>query len=272
MEKKYILKYPVLLVHGMGFRDNKYVNYWGRIPDALEQMGCRVFYGGQDSNASVETNGEHLKKRIEEILSETGAEKVNIIAHSKGGLDSRYAISTLNMGEKVASLTTMSTPHNGSKSVDKLLRFPDPIVRFAGFCTDICFRIAGDKNPSTYKVFHLFSTKGAEDFNSKNPDHSDVYYQSYAFVMKNPASDMLMWLQNFVVGIWEGENDGLLTPDAVKWGNFKGIYRGSGRRGISHCDEIDMRRRSLSKKKGDGVSDIVDVYTGVIKDLYELGY
>ena len=164
---------------------------------------------------------------------------MNIIAHSKGGLDSRYAISTLNMGEKVASLTTMSTPHNGSKSVDKLLRFPDPIVRFAGFCTDICFRIAGDKNPSTYKVFHLFSTKGAELFNKNNPDHSGVYYQSYAFVMKNPTSDMLMWLQNLVVGIWEGENDGLLTPDSVKWGNFKGIYRGNGRRGISHCDEID---------------------------------
>ena len=62
VEKKYILKYPVLLVHGMGFRDNKYINYWGRIPEELEKMGCSIFYGEQDSNASVETNGEHLKK------------------------------------------------------------------------------------------------------------------------------------------------------------------------------------------------------------------
>ena len=34
------LKYPLLLVHGMGFRDNEYINYWGRIPDTLSAMGC----------------------------------------------------------------------------------------------------------------------------------------------------------------------------------------------------------------------------------------
>ena len=53
-----------------------------------------------------------------------------------------------------------------------------------------------------------------------------------------------------------GENDGLLPPEAVKWGIFKGVYRGVGNRGISHCDEIDMRRRPLSKKAGEGLSDI----------------
>lgn len=31
------LKYPVLLVHGMGFKDYKLVNYWGRIPETLEK-------------------------------------------------------------------------------------------------------------------------------------------------------------------------------------------------------------------------------------------
>lgn len=272
MDKEYKLKYPILLVHGMGYRDNKYLNYWGRIPAEYEKMGCKVFYGEQDSNASVETNGEHIKVRIEEILRETGTEKINIIAHSKGGLDSRYAISSLGMGDKVASLTTMSTPHNGSKAVDKLLHLPDPIVRFAGFCTDICYRIAGDKKPNSYKVFHLFSTKGVENFNKNNPNHEGVYYQSYAFVMKNPTSDIFMWLPNLVVGIWEGENDGLLTPDAVKWGNFRGIYRGVGRRGISHCDEIDLRRRRFTRKKGEGVSDIVDIYKSVVSDLYEMGF
>ena len=126
------LRYPVLLVHGMGFRDDQPIGYWGRIPRVLESAGCRIFYGNQDSNASIETNGAHLARRIDEILAETGAEKVNIIAHSKGGLDARYAISTLGMGDRVASLTTMSTPHHGSKTVDLLLRVPDCLVRFAG--------------------------------------------------------------------------------------------------------------------------------------------
>ena len=37
------LRYPILLVHGMGFRDYKHVGYWGRIPKALERKGCTVY-------------------------------------------------------------------------------------------------------------------------------------------------------------------------------------------------------------------------------------
>jgi triacylglycerol lipase len=36
------------------------------------------------------------------VLSQTGAQKVNIIAHSKGGLDCRYAIANLGLEDKVA--------------------------------------------------------------------------------------------------------------------------------------------------------------------------
>ena len=119
-----IAKYPVLLVHGMGFRDRPHLNYWGRIPKALEKMGCRVFYGQQDASGSVEKNGAVIAERIRGIIEQTGAEKVNIIAHSKGGLESRYAISTLGEAEHVASLTTVCTPHNGSETMDAIMKFP----------------------------------------------------------------------------------------------------------------------------------------------------
>ena len=67
------LKYPILLVHGMGFRDYRNICYWGRIPKILEQMGCTVFFGNQDSNADVKTNGRHIAQRINSIVKETGA-------------------------------------------------------------------------------------------------------------------------------------------------------------------------------------------------------
>lgn len=38
------LKYPLLMVHGMGFRDNRVIGYWGRIPKALEKCGAEVFF------------------------------------------------------------------------------------------------------------------------------------------------------------------------------------------------------------------------------------
>lgn len=33
------MKYPILLVHGMGFRDDRKIGYWGRIPDVLKNNG-----------------------------------------------------------------------------------------------------------------------------------------------------------------------------------------------------------------------------------------
>ena len=95
------------MVHGVFFRDFKYFNYWGRVPKELERNGAVIFYGNHQSAASVKDSAQELATRILEITGETGCGKVNIIAHSKGGLDSRYAISLLGMEPYVATLTTI---------------------------------------------------------------------------------------------------------------------------------------------------------------------
>lgn len=269
-----LLKYPVLMVHGMGFRDvnMKYLGYWGRIPKALENEGCVLYYGGQDSNGSVEDNGQFLCMRIRELCEKNNIEKFNVIAHSKGGLDIRYAISTLGVGDKIASVSTVSTPHNGSITVDKLMRLPDPLIRFVSKACDLWLRVCGDENPTTYSAICSLTTKGARDFNERNPDHEGTYYQSFAFTYKTLFSDIMLWLPHLVVKLVEGENDGLLTPDAVRWGDFRGVYRGVTNRGISHCDEVDFRRRPLTSKKGEGVSDITDFYVELVRDLARKGF
>lgn len=266
------LKYPVLLVHGMGFRDSKYLNYWGRIPAKLEENGCRIYYGGQDSNGTVASNGAYLADKIKQIIEETGASKLNVIAHSKGGLDMRYAISTLEMSRYIASLTTISTPHHGSLTVDKLLQFPDFMVKFVAGCWDIWLRICGDRNPNAYEVFKLFSTAEAEAFNRSNPDAPEVYYQSYAFVMKHVWSDMFMLVPATVVRFFEGPNDGLLAPRVVEWTNFRGVVTSSSNRGISHCDEVDLRRRRFTRRQGEGISDITDFYIAIADSLRKMGF
>lgn len=266
-----MLKYPILLVHGMGFRDGRTINYWGRIPKIFTEDGNLVFYGGQDSNGTIEDNAQFLKRRIRRIIRETGAEKLNVIAHSKGGMDMRYAICRLGMNRYVASLTTINTPHNGSKSIDRVLRLPAPLVRFAGGCSDICLRLQGDKKPNAYEVFKSFSTEYTRRFNEQNPDDPTVYYQSYACVMKNSASDIVMCIPHAIVNAVEGENDGLLTPRGVMHGDFKGIIRSNSGRGISHCDEVDMRRRRLTKRQGEGISDILDMYREILQTLKEKG-
>jgi triacylglycerol lipase len=53
---------------------------------------------------------QQLATQIEQL----GCERVNIVAHSMGGLDARYAIACLGMAPRIASLTTIGTPHRGT--------------------------------------------------------------------------------------------------------------------------------------------------------------
>ena len=266
-------KYPILMIHGVGFRDLKWPLYWGRIPSALTGTGAVLYYGQQDSWARIEDNAGTIKARIRQILDETGAEKVNIIAHSKGGLEARMAASSLGMGGKIASITTIGTPHRGSKTIDRLLKAPNSLFNIASFAVDNWIGLIGDTKPNFYAVCKDFSTAYAEGFNKENPDVPGVYYQSFAGIMKTPLSDINLSTANAIVKMIEGENDGLVSVESAIWGESFTLLTGRTNRGVSHYDEIDFRRSPLSaKKSGDGVADICDVYKKIVYDLAERGY
>ena len=218
----------------------------------------------------MEENAKVLARRVDEVLAETGCEKLHLIAHSKGGLDARYLASTLGYGEKLASLTTVSTPHHGSRTMDALYRMPKWLFRAGAFFVNAFYRLAGDKNPDFYTVCRQFTTAWAEEFNRNNPDVTGVLYRSYAGAMAGWRSDVFMWWENLIIGRVEGENDGLVTVESARWTNFGGVWRGAGRRGLSHMDEVDFRRRAL--KRGGEVMDPVDCYVALVSELRELGF
>ena len=108
---KYSTKYPVILVHGIIAKDFSFYRAFRKIKDKLALNHVHVYIGNHDGIGSIENNAKQLKAQIIEILKTEKVDKINIIAHSKGGLDSRYMISKLDMAKHVASLTTLSTPH-----------------------------------------------------------------------------------------------------------------------------------------------------------------
>ena len=80
------LQYPVILAHGIVAHDRESgILFWGRIPATLREKGIPVFFGNTDSWGGYESNAELLRAAVEKTLRETKKEKVNIIAHSKGG-------------------------------------------------------------------------------------------------------------------------------------------------------------------------------------------
>lgn len=259
-------RYPLVLVHGIGFRDLRYFNYWGRIPRELKRNGASIYYGNQEAFGTVTYNAEDIKKRIFQVLDETGCEKVNIIAHSKGGLDARYAIAKLGMAPYVASLTTMNTPHRGCRFVDYACLLPDGLYRFVAGCFDRTFRKFGDRNPDFYTSTHQFSTKESEYFNLEVPDSLQVFYQSYASKMKYPWSHLLLGIPYCMIRPLEGDNDGLVSVESAKWGEFKGVFSNTRTRGISHGDIIDLKREDY---KG---FDVIETYVQIVKELKEKGF
>lgn len=264
-------KYPVLLIHGAGFRDLRWPVYWGRIPRVLEEHGAKLYYGQQDCWADTAVNAAALKVRAAEILREAGAEKLNLIAHSKGGLEARMLASSLGFGDRIASITTIATPHRGSKTVDRLFVMPKALFNLAAFAVDNWIRLVGDRKPDFLAVCKGFTTDNMAEFNRQNPDVPGIYYQSYACVMAHPFSDINLSTANFVVGRIEGENDGLVSLDSARWGEKCTVLRSNGFRGISHLDAIDLRRAPLTRRQGRGVSEICEVYVQILEGLKARG-
>ncbi|MDR0817542.1 MAG: triacylglycerol lipase [Clostridiales Family XIII bacterium] len=260
-------RYPVLMLHGLAFRDLRFFSYWGRIPRYLKRFGADLHYGNQEALGTVEQNGIDIKARIEAILQETGAGKVNIIAHSKGGLDARYAVSVLGIGDKVASLTTMGVPHHGCRFADNVTeKIPEHIYRRIARIFDATFRKYGDAHPDFYNATRQFRTDSCLKFNEHCPDVPGVYYQSYASVMQKGSSDLLLSIPFRYIQKLGEENDGLVSVESARWGTFRDVFRNTYKRGISHADLIDMKHEDF---KG---FDIMGVYVGIVSELKAMGY
>ena len=187
-----LLKYPLVLVHGIVAHDRHlFVDFWGRIPFVLQSLGIKVFFGNTDAWGSSESNAVILKNTIEKILGETKTEKVNIIAHSKGGIDSRYLIWRYNFGDKVASLTTISTPHHGAEIADLIAGQDIIYSNLAKHTMEIFGQLYGDTNPDLYAVLRQLTTGNMEMFNKKVAADERVYYQSIYTVMNKASDDIL---------------------------------------------------------------------------------
>ena len=259
-------KYPLLLAHGVGFRDFHYFNYWGRIPRELVHNGAKVYYGHQEAWGTVESNGEILKEKILEIVEETGCEKVNIIAHSKGGLDSRYVISGLKMATYIASLTTINTPHRGSMLVDFLKKLPDQVYRMICGMIDKYFGRLGDVNPNAYVASYQLSERYAKEFNEKYPDAEGVYYQSYASLMRCGFSSKLLCIPYWILKKLDAPSDGLVTVKSAEWTNFRGVIKNTYMRGISHGDMIDLTREDYRE------FHVLEFYIQLTEELARMGF
>ncbi|MCR5702354.1 MAG: triacylglycerol lipase [Lachnospiraceae bacterium] len=261
-------KYPILLVHGVFFRDFRYLNYWGRIPKELEENGATIFYGQQQSASSVAECGQEVADKILEICKEHNCEKVNIIAHSKGGLDSRYALNIPGIKEHVASLTTINTPHRGCEFADYLLsKIPESKKELIANTYNGALKRLGDHDPDFIKAVTDLTASACKKRNEELPDVEGVYYQSIGSKLNKAGNGRFpLNFSYHLVNAFDGANDGLVGENSFKWGADYNFLTVKGKRGISHGDMIDLNRENF-----DGF-DVREFYVQLVAKLKGMGF
>ncbi|MFO0576701.1 MAG: triacylglycerol lipase [Polyangia bacterium] len=252
--------YPIVLAHGMaGFERIGPVNYFFNVAADLKGRGEAVFESQVSPYETSTVRAGQLAQFIDATLRTSGACKVNVIAHSQGGLDSRYAVSSLGYGDRIGALITVGTPHAGTPVADVALGL------VPGFSADavnlILLAVQGltgndQGRPDIRSNLSQLATATMKTWNEQNRDDPRVRYYSVAGrsnlaradteckggVWSNPAGlDVLNPLLALPVGVWTVTspnplvpiaNDGLVPVTSARWGTFLGCVA------ADHFDEV----------------------------------
>ncbi len=281
-------RFPIVLAHGF---DASPTNRWGffGVAGALEDDGHDVYVATVPPYNRVAVRAGYLARAVDEALAQSGADKVNIVAHSMGGLDARYLVSTLGYGDRVASLTTISSPHRGSAVADAALKvlpgFADPLVDKLGELWGTTFSELAEGNTDVAGALTDLSVAASAAFNAANKDVAGVYYQSWAGVSsafglvkdaawaacegrelrhRGTADRLHATLLPMAVLMGSRGNDGMATVESAKLGRFRGCFPGD------HLDEVGQPKRSGPDR--DTGFDHVRFYRNLAFDLAAQGH
>ncbi|MFT5163940.1 MAG: triacylglycerol lipase [Alteromonadaceae bacterium] len=163
---------PVVLVHGLAGFDTILVDYFYGVKNSLASVGANKVYTPQLSAVNTsEVRGEQLVEYLEDLQAATGATKFNLIGHSQGGIDSRYAAAV--RPDLVASVTSVGSPHLGSATADFIKDTPleDVTDAIGGAIGTLIAILGGDASleQSAMGSMEALNSTDAAKFNAKYP-------------------------------------------------------------------------------------------------------
>jgi triacylglycerol lipase len=222
----------IVLVHGiLGFRNKFGVEYFRGVAEHFRAQGHSVFVPELDPTQGIKFRGDQLGDQVNNAFNRRlldRAEKTHIVAHSMGGLDSRYLLSPVSQKQlvvSVRSLTTISTPHRGSAITD-LIDKPLDLLPFR----HLPFSPAG--NPLELALNELgisldglrdLTTISCQSFSVKYTNHPEIAYFSVAGSGRPgiiPTASALLLFHHYVFARTGKLNDGLVTVESANWGTF----------------------------------------------------
>ena len=270
-------RYPIVFMHGLAGFDTllNVMDYWVGVEDLLTIQGYEPFIYGVSAFDPTSVRADQWSLHMDALQQETGARKVNIIAHSQGGLDARYYATLLDTNNSVASITTVSTPHAGT-AVAELLTGVVDLGPTDGQIVDALVSGAAELFGTTGDSFsdqlEQMTPDNMEIFNEDVPDVPGIQYYSWAgkscrYLQWSCQSDMdgetvssYFLLSHAYLESQEGDNDGLVSVSSASWGTFLGVFP------ADHIDEVG-HRFDLSTQP----FDADEFYLSEARRLYGLG-
>lgn len=214
--------YPIVLAHGIFPFDRFFtpllvkdndpddrLHYFRKIRSTLIDEGFTVFHSRVTWGGPLERRSTDLRDQILDLTHGFGKwPRVHIIAHSMGGLDARWMIYKFRLEERVASLTTIGTPHLGSPyakwSLDRLSRLLEVALNVG-----LDLRGARDLTPEACEERNTLIS----DFESAN----GVLYRTVAGIQPLERIFKPLRLPWRIIQELEGENDGLVSARSAAW-------------------------------------------------------
>ncbi len=240
-------RFPILLVHGWtGFENIGPLTYFYNVADMLGELGYPHTIAVLDPYNSTEVRSGQLALQLDEALALWRARKVDLLGHSQGGIDSRAVVSSHGYGDRVSALMTIASPHRGTYITDLALGLaPGAVEEVVGALLNLVGAVTAQQKSDALASFYSLSEQYMqEEFNPKNPDDPRVQYLSYtgrtcdALAFLNPANDckdlvdpLIGWSYALLQQA-RGDNDGLVTVDSAKWGEYRGEMI------ADHIDEV----------------------------------
>jgi triacylglycerol lipase len=180
--------------------------------------------------AVLRITAAQLRCALARICEDSGCAKVNVIAHSKGGLDVRFLAAQPACAQRVASITTLATPHHGSKTLDMIVSRAWLLLRLGAVFVNGIYRVTGDEASDFLAVLRQLRTSSMTSFNAQIGDQPHICYQHYAAALLSPSRHARNAFAYLIVRVVEGENDGLVTVASATYGgdDFKGVLCAPG--------------------------------------------
>ena len=142
---------PLIFVHGLGGHHGDFLP----MATYLRFVGRKRTYRiGFQTGQSLEDRAEALAAFVNQVRETTGHRKVDIVAHSLGGLIARMAVADQGLARAIKTLVTLGTPHAGTHTA----RYADTaIVRQLRPGSPLLNRLARKRWPKGVRVVSFFS-------------------------------------------------------------------------------------------------------------------